>query len=186
MAIASHWAGKKVHPNGTKWIVAIRACMAGLLLMAGFIVVAGKTPDDKQVIVRSYEDPFKREHELAQKQAEAEASKLAKRQSIPDVKIQTILSDYEKNEVNADNLYKGKVLRIAGIVVDIKKDFLENPFVLLGKNTIFDIPLLQASFDKSYNTQLAKLNKGGRLTVVCKVSGLLIHVQAENCEIEPI
>lgn len=184
LAIASHWAGKKVRPNGTKWIVAIRACMAGLLLTAGFIVVNVKTSDDKQVVARSYEDPFKKEHELAQQLAQAEAIKIAKRQAIPDVKIQTIMSDYEKNEINADNLYKGKTVRIAGTVIEIQKNVWEQAYILIGEKIDFITPPVQAFFDGSYNAQLAQLTKGDHLTIVCEISGLLVYIRATNCEIE--
>lgn len=187
LAIAIHrWSVKKGHPNTTEWAAgALRACTIGVVLVVCFYAVTGKMPYEKQTIVRSYDDPFKREHELARELAEAEAIKMAKRKAIPDVNIQTILSEYTKNEINADNLYKGKTLRIAGIVLGIQKDIQGKPFVILGKDEIVDIPLIQASFSNSYNMQLANLNQGDRLTVVCEVLGLLLHVQIANCEIEP-
>ncbi len=179
------WSVKKGHLKTTEWIkVLLRACTAGLIVFGIFFAITGKMPYSIQAIAKSYDDPFKEEHEIALEAAQAEAEEIAKRKSIPDVNIQTILSDYTRNEVKADNIYKGKVLRIAGIVIDIKKDVLGNPFVILGRNTALDIPLIQASFDESYNTQLANLNKGDHLIVVCKVLGLLLYVQAENCEIE--
>ncbi|SUI90881.1 MULTISPECIES: zinc-ribbon domain-containing protein [Shewanella] len=98
--------------------------------------------------------------------------------------IKEILSAYEGNEVRADNLYKGKTIRVTGIVDSIKKDIMDDLYMTLGTGSQFEIPQLQAFFDDSQNSRLSELNNGARVTVVCRVSGLMMNVIANDCVIE--
>ena len=100
------------------------------------------------------------------------------------INIKQILSSYKNNEVHADNLYKGKLVQVTGIIGDIKKDFLNNLYVTLGTGAEFEIPQIQAFFDDSKSGQLGQLNKRERLTVVCRVDGLMMNVIAKDCDIK--
>lgn len=100
------------------------------------------------------------------------------------VDIRQILSDYEGNEVAADNRYKGNQVQVTGIVGDIKKDVMDNLYVTLGTGKEFEIPLIQAYFDDSMNSQLGSLRKGQKLTVVCTIKGLMMNVLGEDCVIK--
>jgi len=110
--------------------------------------------------------------------------KAKKQEQITQVGIREILSAYKNNEVGADNRYKGKLVQVTGIVDDIKKDLFDNLYVTLGTGAQFEIPQIQAFFDDSMNNQLAQLNKGGQLTVVCRVDGLMMNVLAKDCIIK--
>lgn len=100
------------------------------------------------------------------------------------VNIKNILSEYKNNEVNADNKFKGKLIQTNGVIGDIKKDILGNLYITLGTNSQFEIPKIQAFFEDSQNNQLAKLNKGETLTVICRIEGLMMNILAKECVIK--
>lgn len=112
-------------------------------------------------------------------QAPAEVTKT---EQVIQVQIREILSAYENNEVGADNKYKGKLIEVTGIVDDIKKDFMDNLYVKLGMGQQFEFRQIQAFFDDSMNSPLSQLSKGERLTVICRVDGLIMMtVIAKKC-----
>jgi hypothetical protein len=103
---------------------------------------------------------------------------------VMQVNIRDILSAYEGNEVGADNKYKGNIIQVTGIIGSVKKDIMDNLYVTLGTGAQFEIPVIQAFFDDSMNSQLGQLRKGSKLTVVCKVDGLMMNVLAKDCVIK--
>ncbi|MFJ2365833.1 hypothetical protein ACIPIN_19360 [Pseudomonas sp. NPDC087697] len=113
----------------------------------------------------------------------APAPEPAKEQAM-QVGIGQILSDYKGNEVAADNRYKGRLIQVTGAVGDIKKDFTNNLYVTLGTGAMYELPSVQAFFDDSMNQQLGNLRKGQKITVVCRVKGLMMNVLAEDCFIK--
>lgn len=149
---------------------------------AGYTTVgeyrAAEKADEKRIA-----DEKKAEQTRIAEEKKAEEARIAAAKVI-QVNIQDILSAYESNEVGADNRFKGETIEVTGIVADIKKDILDNLYVLLGTGSRFEIPSIQAFFDDSMNSQLGQLNKGQRLTVVCRVDGLMMNVIAENCSIK--
>lgn len=118
----------------------------------------------------------------AQTQATQPAAKAVK-QEPEAIKINAskILSDYRNNEVQADNVYKGKYVEVTGWVGEIKKDLFGSLYITVGTGAEFEIPQVQAFFDDSMNNKLATLNKGARVTIVCKVEGLMMNVIAKKC-----
>lgn len=114
----------------------------------------------------------------------ADASSSSSSAQVMQVGIQQLLADYKNNEVGADNKYKGNLIEVTGIISDVKKDILDNLYVTLGTGRAFEIPEVQAFFDDSMNNQLAGLNKGQQLTVVCRIDGLMLNVQAKDCVIK--
>jgi hypothetical protein len=106
------------------------------------------------------------------------------KEQVMQVGIGQILSDYKGNEVAADNRYKGRLIQVSGAVGDIKKDFTDNLYVTLGTGALYELPTVQAFFDDSMNQQLGNLRKGQKLTVVCRVKGLMMNVLAEDCFIK--
>lgn len=108
----------------------------------------------------------------------------ASQEQIMEVNIRDILSAYENNEVGADNQYKGSLIQVVGIVSSIKKDIIDNLYVTLGTGAQFQIPEIQAFFDDSMNSQLGQLRKGQKLTVACRIDGLMMNVIARDCVIK--
>ncbi|WP_319783691.1 OB-fold protein [Oceanisphaera sp. IT1-181] len=105
-------------------------------------------------------------------------------EEIMHVRIGDILSAYENNEIGADNRYKGEVIQLTGIISSIKKDIMNNLYVTLGTGQQFQIPEIQAFFDDSMSYQLGRLDTGNRLTVVCRIDGLMMNIIAKNCIIK--
>ncbi len=108
----------------------------------------------------------------------------ASSEQIMQVNIRDILSAYKGNEVGADNTYKGNIIQVTGIIDSVKKDVMNNLYVTIGTGAQFEIPVIQAFFDDSMNNQLGQLRKGSRLTVVCRVEGLMMNVLAKDCLIK--
>lgn len=72
----------------------------------------------------------------------------------------TLLQEYEANEVRADQNYKGRFLRVRGIVGSIGKGLTGNQYVTLrgrDENRIF---MVQCFFDDSFAGELAGLEAG--------------------------
>ena len=108
----------------------------------------------------------------------------APEEKVMQVDIRDILSSYEGNEVGADNKYKNNIIQVTGIISAVKKDIMDNLYVTLGTGASFQIPEIQAFFDDSMNDQLGQLSKGSKLTVICRVDGLMMNVLAKDCVIK--
>lgn len=95
------------------------------------------------------------------------------------VSASKLLSDYEANEVAADETYKGKSVQISGTIKNIGKDILDTPYVTLES----DNPILsvQCMFDKSDNAKLAKLSQNQKIMLTGRVSGKLGNVLLKEC-----
>jgi len=105
-------------------------------------------------------------------------------EDVMSVKISKLLKDYRDNEINADNQYKSKTIEVTGYVDSIKKDLFGGLFITVGTGKSFEIPQVQASFDKSSNQELAQLNKSELITIVCQVQGLMMNVILKECKIK--
>lgn len=108
-------------------------------------------------------------------------AKLKARQPTETVTIGELVKAYESNELAADNKYKGKWLLVVGKVDSIKKDILDDPFVIIGSGKQLEIVQGQAYFDDAEQSVLASLEKGQTIGVVCKGDGLLMNVQLRDC-----
>ena len=82
--------------------------------------------------------------------------------------------EYEQNEISADNKYKGNFVKVTGIIDDIGKDILDSMYITL-KGSEF-IGGVQVFFEDEDNGVVATLSKNTRVTVVCKVDGLMMNV----------
>lgn len=97
------------------------------------------------------------------------------------VGLEKLLFDYQQNEVAADNRYQGRVVRVIGVVDRVKKDIGDNLYVILGTGGRYQRPSLQAFFSSSMSLELGALRKGDQVTVLCRVTGLMINVLAKEC-----
>lgn len=90
-----------------------------------------------------------------------------------------LLSDYQSNEIAADNQYHGKLLKVSGAVSTVQTDINGIPFVVINDD-------VQCGFqDQSQKNQLAQLHVGENVILQGTegeyVSGI---VQLENCSID--
>lgn len=98
-----------------------------------------------------------------------------------DVQMSVLLSDYSSNEVAADQRYKGRLIRVNGVVSDIKKDLMDKPFVLLNAGDGFRT--VQCAFATSAVADAAKLRSGEPVTLQGVVQGLMVNVQVTDCTV---
>ena len=102
------------------------------------------------------------------------------------VSVAKITSDYEANEVAADDKYKDKIVEITGFVKSIQEASLGEMDVLMGplvggKSEVEDV---QAFFGTTFKSKLVRLKRGQKITIHCKVSGLMLDiVVANDCRI---
>ncbi|APR80575.1 Hypothetical protein A7982_05922 [Minicystis rosea] len=95
----------------------------------------------------------------------------------------TLMADYKGNEVRGDAKWKGKLVKVTGLVGHIKKDILDKPFVTLGTGAAFEIPEVQCSLARGQEAKAASLDKGTRATFQGRVSGLMMNVLLDDCEL---
>ena len=114
-------------------------------------------------------------------QPAATTSNSSLRDNIMNVSAMQIVSEYDNNEIAADSRYKGKYVRISGVVNDIAKDILDNMYVTIGGGADFELRSVQAFFPDKYEGILAELRKGSRITVVCRIDGLMLNVIGRDC-----
>lgn len=103
--------------------------------------------------------------------------------AVEEVPIGKLLSEYKENEVRADSEFKGKIVRVTGKVTAIKKDITDNMFVTLGTGREFEIPEVQCTLKDSNASAASNLSKGQTVTVQGEVSGLMMNVLLDDCDI---
>lgn len=80
-----------------------------------------------------------------------------------EVSAEKLASDYKANEVSADEMYRGKVLRVSGVVEAIKKDITDDPYMVIKTNNMF--LGVHAKFDSPDG--LSRIPPGKQVTVRC-------------------
>lgn|GEM_PF-1619068 len=83
-----------------------------------------------------------------------------------------LFDDYQSNEVAADAMYKGKKLLVTGTVASIDK----GPFggLILRLATSNPFMSTMADMERSEQSQMAQLQKGERVRVLCKGRGTVL------------
>jgi len=96
------------------------------------------------------------------------------------VTSQQIFSDYEANEVSADDKYKDKVVAVSGEVTGIEKNPITDAmYIKLATSNQFIS--VDAYFSDSHKEDLKKAKKGDRVTLKCRCKGMVLSVQLESC-----
>jgi len=104
---------------------------------------------------------------------------------IPKVDIEITVSElyrtYEANEVSADEQYKGKKMAITGVVGNIGKDILDNPYISLKVNYLQSV---NCYFSDKNNKIISQISKGQKVTIIGECAGLtLTDVVVQDCEL---
>ncbi|AOK03317.1 tRNA_anti-like [Burkholderia pseudomallei] len=99
----------------------------------------------------------------------SEASKPVEKVSVT---AGALFTAYEKNEVAADQKYKGKALSVSGTIQSIDKDAFDNIVVKLRSSNEF-MPV-NAYLSKEHEALAASLEKGKKVTWTCEGDGRLI------------
>ncbi len=104
---------------------------------------------------------------------------------IPKVDIEITASElyraYEANEVSADEQYKGKKMAVTGVVGNIGKDILDNPYLSLKVDYFQSV---NCYFSDKNNKIISQISKGQKVTIVGECAGLtLTDVVVQDCEL---
>lgn len=101
-----------------------------------------------------------------------------------EVSAEKLYSVYQNNEVAADQIYKGKLLAVSGVVRSINKDILDDPYLELAASDEFDG--VQAHLKVSEESKAATLSKGDSIIVLCTGSGMIMDSpMLTGCVIQP-
>jgi len=99
-----------------------------------------------------------------------------------NVNIDEMSATYRANEIAADSSYKGKLVRISGTIEEIAKDMLGSPYVILKTQTPGGLRI-QCVFAKGLESALISLRPGHSVTISGIVSGKMINIILNNCQI---
>lgn len=97
------------------------------------------------------------------------------------VSAREIASDYDDNEVAADQKYKGKILEVSGIVASIDSSVGDQAIVqLVGKN---EFQTVSTQGNNDFTQYATTLKKGQNVVLICKGDGEVIGFpQLKNCQ----
>ncbi|WP_076606326.1 OB-fold protein [Cystobacter fuscus] len=99
------------------------------------------------------------------------------------VEIRTLLGEYRDNELRADGAFKGHVIQTTGTVTDIRKDMLNDAYLVLSDGAAFEAVRVQCALGKAQAAKAASLSKGARVTIRGRVAGLMMDVLVRDCEL---
>lgn len=98
------------------------------------------------------------------------------------INAKDLFAEYEANEIQADEKYKNQILEVSGVISNIWKDLMDNPYIALKTNNV--ILSVQCMLDDSEKSKAAKLKKDSSLTVTGKNSWKLGNVMLRDCKIQ--
>lgn len=102
---------------------------------------------------------------------------------VPDqVSIVHLLGAYKRNEISADNEFKGKWFQTTGTVGTVAKDFLDKPYITVGTGEQFELPPVVQCMLKD-GGRAASLSPGQKVTISGMVRGKMMNVLFDDCEI---
>jgi predicted NBD/HSP70 family sugar kinase len=155
--------------KGTNPIIIVLAIVGGVIVVgfAGCLVCVGAGAGVAA-------------HEAEKEKAEKKAAK----DDLVKVSAEDLIAAYDKNEVKADNKYKGKWVEVSGIVANVAKDLTDDAYIVVGTGKEFEVIEVQCTFsDKKKAKAAADLDKGEKVKVRGFVKGKLMNVQLEDCEL---
>jgi len=96
-----------------------------------------------------------------------------------------LINAYKTNEIKADNMYKGKKVKITGKIDGFGKDFLDNAYIKISDGEQYSINAVQCYFSsKSEENKAAEMNEKDEIILIGTVGtfdGLDLVVN--NCKI---
>lgn len=100
----------------------------------------------------------------------------------PEIKITAdeLAKAYNENELRADEKYKNKLAEITGEVENISKMFDSTSISLKGS----EWESILCFFPKSQEKEIAKLNKGDKITVIGYIDGYGLTVDISKCKLK--
>jgi hypothetical protein len=78
---------------------------------------------------------------------------------------------YEENEIAADKRYKGKILKVTGVVESIDQGWFGGITVKLSVGGDWDFNTIDCSFDSEHEDAIAELKTGERVEIIGECDG---------------
>jgi hypothetical protein len=116
---------------------------------------------------------------ITQNNKETQVTETVKEEAIK-VSAESLYQSYKENTVNADNIYKGKLVTISGTIGTIGKDIMDDPYVTLKADQYFSN--VQCFVDKN-DTEISSLKPDQSITMEGRVDGYLMNVIVKKCKI---
>ncbi len=105
----------------------------------------------------------------------------------PSIEISAVdlWGEYCKNEVAADDAYKGKYLKLTGTIEDISADMLtDDPCIVLSSGDSLGLYGIQCFFtDDEGRDAIGQLEDGQEITIIGKCTGRNIVIQLTACKL---
>lgn len=92
-----------------------------------------------------------------------------------EISATALTKAYEENELAADEKYKGKTLEVSGTVSNIAETLGSYTVQLKGHNIVLTV---MCSFEESEKSNIAKLKKGQKATLIGKGDGFTAGLYA--------
>jgi hypothetical protein len=173
--LAASLAKAKTATDAHKWALANAELTPTEKTLAGFKGTSvAESKDFQQLDDKAFDLRKKLEPQLEKlaKAAALAAEESELRASSVVVSNAQLFNDYQSNEVSADAMYKGKKLLVTGTVASIDK----GPFggLILRLATSNQFMSTMADMERSEQSQMAQLQKGERVRVLCKGRGTVL------------
>lgn len=103
----------------------------------------------------------------------------------PAIKIDaaSLFAEYDKDDIAADQKYKGKQLEVTGTITAFGSDLFGNPTVLFSIDDKRMLGVL-ATFGKDKADAIAALSAGQKITILSVGDGMRIHVQVKYASVK--
>lgn len=104
----------------------------------------------------------------------------------PDVVVKAgkILREFEENEAAADGKYKGKVLRVNGVVDKVDTELIDDNQYVVNVGAGGDFVITTVNCDDQTSKAVSKIKKGQRISVVGEFEdGGDLGIELKNCQI---
>jgi hypothetical protein len=93
-----------------------------------------------------------------------------------------LMQAYVDNKVKADDTYKDKTVEVSGVISEVGKDIMNNPYVALKtKEMIYTV---QVYFTDEENKKLGELKKGQAIKVTGRCDGALGNVTVKDAALK--
>ncbi len=88
---------------------------------------------------------------------------------VVEVDAKKLFADYSANEVKADSMYKGKTLKVTGVVDSIESGLMDEAMLMLKSANEFEH--VMATVSEAEKAKAAELTKGQTVVVQCVSDG---------------
>jgi hypothetical protein len=192
----------KKKPIWTRWWMVTAYVLVGLMVIGGIAGGGDETKaSDKTPVAAAKDEPAAEpgdepaQEEAAEPSAEPAAEEEAEEEPKAEpkpkpkpeavaVKAAQIVKEFEDNELAADTKYKGKTLKITGVVDNIDTDIFDDEKYILSLGGGGDFEFLFVNCNDMSTDELSTLNKGQTVTVIGEFDdGGDLGVEVKDCHL---